>query len=652
MIQGESRPASPCATLRFVTAHKGRRIPASGTLTVRIPAGLVVPTPALLDLEAFTYEHVPRDRTTRLGLRTVASILSSMTTSRSLERVFAHETTLQRAPQARGVLVSRLPETVTLHFDPALRGQRALLAVWAWAVPATRVVVDVTPAPADRLALSFGVRDRGAEEGSPRVTFTVSLGGARGEPETVLLRRTLDPARVEGDRGWQEVEVDVPRSPDAPRPLVLAATVEDQGGAASFGTFARPALLASGDDAPPNILLLSFDTLRSDRVGAYGYGRGTTPTLDRLAAAGMLFEQVVSAFPSTTGSHMTMLTSLEPCAHGITLPTVRLADTIPTVTERLAAAGYATVAVTEDGLINGVAGFDRGFDSYRDLTTDGTQPLGIFDRGIARTRAWLERHGTRPFFMFFHTYQVHTPYKVPPHLRDLFPVAATASEAERLGAQYDEGLRYADELFAGFLDFLAERGLLARTLLVITSDHGTEFGEHGGIGHARSVYEEQLHVPLILHHPTLAAGGRRVPEPVGLVDLAPTFLDVAGTKAPDIFVGRSLVPYLRDPGHHAPPRPLFGEQLWGSRETMLRDGSRAWIARPSGLELYDLERDPGQHRNLAASEPSLAAEGAQRIEDFRTECARRAGQLRRAPATPTVLDPNRTNALKALGYIR
>src|SRR4030095_4693460 len=106
-----------------------------------------------------------------------------------------------RARSARPYDSPRAPDD--LH--PHLRGERALLAVWAWAVPATRVVVDVTPAPADRLALSFGVRDRGAEEGSPRVTFTVSLGGARGEPDTVLLRRTLDPARVEGDRGWQEV---------------------------------------------------------------------------------------------------------------------------------------------------------------------------------------------------------------------------------------------------------------------------------------------------------------------------------------------------------------------------------------------------------------------------------------------------------------
>jgi len=225
----------------------------------------------------------------------------------------------------------------------------------------------------------------------------------------------------------------------------------------------------------------------------------------------VLFEQAVAPFPSTTASHMTMLTSLEPCAHGVLAPSMVLDPAIPTVTERLAAEGYATVAITEDGLIAGEAGFNRGFDSYRDLVGSENAPLGLFDHGIALARAWLERHGAEPFFMFLHTYQVHIPYKVPPHLRGLFAGEATASEAERQAVDYDAGLRYADELFAGFLAYLESSGVLARTLLVVTADHGTEFGEHGGIGHARGVYEEQVRVPLIVHRPGAAGVGRRVP---------------------------------------------------------------------------------------------------------------------------------------------
>src|SRR5262249_26545918 len=214
---------------------------------------------------------------------------------------------------------------------------------------------------------------------------------------------------------------------------------------------------------------------------------------------GVLFEQTVSHFPSTTGSHMSMLTSVEPCAHGVLAPGSVLGEQVATLAEALAARGYATVAITEDALIRGDIGFNRGFDSYRDMVGTQNEPLGQFAEGLARARAWLERHGSEPFFMFLHTYQVHRPYKVPDRYRGVFPVGAEADEAHRQEADYDAGLRYADEQLGGFLRFLERSGLLARTLVVVTSDHGTEFGDHGGIGHARGVYEEQLRVPLVFH---------------------------------------------------------------------------------------------------------------------------------------------------------
>jgi len=652
MIAGESRPAASCARIQHLVSHKGRRIPSAGTLEIHLPDLPASGAPRLLDVEAYTYGVPPRDKLLRRAMRTLSPLLSMAREDHALRRLLKRDPAFRPAAQPRGVLVTQLPRTLTLRFDPVERGRRAAFSVWAWTLPDPQVVLDaVRPRSGERLAIGFGVRDRGWE-GGPPVTFQMTATPAQGGPDTVMWRGTLDPARVESDRGWQEAEIDLPPL-GGPLRLTLAARGPVE--AAGLAAWARPALIGPAPEAataPPSILLLSIDTLRGDHVGAYGWRRATTPVIDRVAASGVLFEQAVAHFPSTTASHMTMFTSVAPCAHGVLGPnSTPLGDTIPTLTELLAARGYATVGITEDGLIIGDLGFNRGFDSYRDLEpTD--EPLGVFTQGIALARAWLERHGARPFFMFLHTYQVHPPFKVPPHLRDLFPVDAGADEAHRLEADYDAGLRHADELFGGLLEYLESSGLLARTVLVVTSDHGTEFGEHGGIGHGRGVYEEQLRVPLVFHHPALAAG-RRVRAQVGLVDLAPTLLDLAGAPPSVTFGGRTLAAMLRgaDLGDGAAPA-IFADQLWNARETLLRDGRFAWIQKQRGLELYDLETDPGEHHDLAAAAPERAAEGARRIGEFRDACPRLSMALHAGRGYPQALDPERLRALRALGYVQ
>ena len=646
-LGGESRPTHACTHAQLLASGRDVPIPASGVVEVSLstfhPAAQLVIVP-----EVFTYDAPPADALSAFVLANLAQVLATAKDDRALGQVLAHDTTFRPAPQPRDADAS----PSVLHFGPA-SGQRTVYAIWGWSAEPERPF-DVALAnwhSADQLDVAFGMQDaawRSAGHTTP-VAFAVTATTPAGSTE--LLRRVLYPVRAESDRGWQEARITLPESLAAPVRLTFAAVDATDGHPAPFAAWARPALRHTSATAPPpNIVLLSLDTLRADHVGAYGAARKATPNLDRVASAGTVFEQVLAAFPSTTASHMTMFTSLEPCAHGVLTQYATLDQHITTLAQALSARGYTTFAVTEDGLIRGEAGFDRGFDSYRDLIGSGMEPLGSFAQVIALARSWLEHGRQEPFFMFLHTYQVHVPYKVPAQYRDLYPFEPDASEARRQEADYDRGLHYADDLFADLLAALDTSPLAEHTLLVVTSDHGTEFGEHGGIGHARGVYEEQLRVPLILRHPTLVARGGRISDLVGLIDLAPTLLEIAGVARPASFVGTSLVPLLA--GRHLPQdRELVAEQLWGPRQTLLRSAHYAWMQKTTGVELYDLAADPHEQTNLAPTLVSLAREGSGRIEGFRTSCEQRSRALRPPAANPAP-DPERARNLRALGYVQ
>lgn len=628
LVGGEERPAAWCSRPRLVAGSKGRRVPASGTVTLGLDrAGSQAAT---LQVDAYTYDAAPRRIVPRLSLRVARVLVSRSARWDAFEHAFSGVPEFRRVTPGR-VDVPAGASWVRIPFAPEDRGRRALIVVRAWSHADVHPIAldDVVAQPGEHLSLAFGVQDVGWEGDGRPVTFALE----RDDAPSPLWQRTLDPKRVDADRGWQEADVALPAG--VAQRLRLTARIAGTDDAAPFATWAQPALVAPAPTAsgPPSILLVSLDTLRADHVGAYGASRKVTPTLDRLAASGVVFEHVLSQFPSTTASHMTMFTSLQPCVHMVTGPGPVLADDIPTLPQVLAAQGYSTVAITEDGLIQGDQGFDRGFDSYRDLTVAPDEPFGRFLNGITLARAWLDRHGDERFFMFLHTYEVH------------------GGEERRSEHYYDVALRYTDDLLGAFFDHLRARGVLDHTLLVVTSDHGTEFGEHGGFGHARGVYREQLQVPLLLSHPAIASGGRRIPEHVTLLDLAPTLVDVAGATAPGTFTGRSLLPAIRGVTSGNEEREVYGEQLWGPRQTRLSIGTRAWIQKPGGVELYDLSTDPLEQHDLAAEASAVAADGAARIAGFRTACTELRSRLGSAART-TGPDLERTRALRALGYVQ
>lgn len=438
------------------------------------------------------------------------------------------------------------------------------------------------------------------------------------------------------------------------------------------------------------IVLVSLDTLRADHLGTYGYPRDTSPRLDALAEEGFVFERAVAPAPNTPPSQMSMMTSLYPGRHGFTGNGDRLAPGIETLAGRLSAAGLATGGFVDGGYLKAAFGFARGFDVYDDR---GGGLAGLVPRALR----WLDAQGDRPFFLFLHTYDIHAPYVAPepfagmfhevPYEGDLVPTierldalfraGAPLSEADRqhLVDSYDEGIRYADHQLGRFLDALAERGRLDDTLIVVTSDHGEEFGEHGSLVHWQLYYQPNLHVPLIVRPPGGVEGPVRIAEMAELIDVLPTLLEWAGAPALPVAQGRSLRPWMRGEGsgRDRSERAGTGEARASGTPApdALERAAFAWWADPEQLplrsiivdghqlifddyapgkdELYDIEADPMAQRDLSGRRPALAA---------RLRALGRQGMLASPPWRPAgeegelKLDDATREELRALGYER
>jgi len=341
-------------------------------------------------------------------------------------------------------------------------------------------------------------------------------------------------------------------------------------------------------------VLISIDTLRADHVGTYGYPKPTTPFLDSLAARGVLFERAYAPIPATLPSHLSMFTGLYPGEHGVYPPSGVLSPDIPTLPERFRAAGFRTAGHSEGGYVMGGYGFARGFEEWSDTEYGSDADV---DRTFGRGAEFLARlaPGER-FFLFLHTYAVHDPYAPPGGAGEFFagepPADAFEPTGENLAsfnrgrlrvapgavdwyrALYDASVRYVDGALERLVGELERLGLAEETTLVVTSDHGEEFLEHGRLAHTQ-IYPESLHVPLIVVPPRRAAppaGPLRVPALVQLVDLPVTLAALAGLEPLPPGGGASLLPLLADPSATL-GRDAYaeGEMLGGSERTLLAD---------------------------------------------------------------------------------
>lgn len=341
-------------------------------------------------------------------------------------------------------------------------------------------------------------------------------------------------------------------------------------------------------------ILISIDALRADHLGPYGYPKPTSPFLDELARRATVFDHAFAQVPSTLPSHMSMFTGLYPAEHGVFPPSAVLAPEVRTLPEILLHAGFRTAGHTEGGYVQGGYGFARGFQEWTDTPyTDDTDVERTFGRGTA----FLET--VRPeerFFLFLHTYAVHDPYWPPEKYRRMFwpgppppgagepsgphfaainnGLAETTPEAvEYFEALYDASIRYVDDVLRQFFADLEASGLAADTTVILTSDHGEEFLEHGKLVHTQ-IYPECLHIPLIVVHPAQAQG-TRIGQLAQTIDFAPTIYDLASLTPPAGLSGRSLTPQLR-----SPERALSGEAY--SEVKVLRFDGQALFAERDG----------------------------------------------------------------------
>jgi arylsulfatase A-like enzyme len=460
------------------------------------------------------------------------------------------------------------------------------------------------------------------------------------------------------------------------------------------------AACGSGDpeESPENrlsVVLVSIDTLRADHLGCYGYERPTTPHIDRFASDGVLFEQCVNTGGGTLPVHLSMLTSLAPAVHGVFAGNGRaLAEGHTTLAEALHDAGYATGAFVDGGYLSGNFGFTQGFDLYFDRNFKGVfgKIESYFDDGgfeelLPRALAWLSRHRKQPFFLFLHTYDTHSavsrlPYESPPPFLNRFVDPGysrsfdgcregrcaselllwhnqarreamlgpselfTSEEMEYTVALYDGAISYIDHQIGLLLAALEDFGVAKRTLVVLTSDHGEEFLEHGLLLHDQN-YEEVARVPLILRLPDRSHAGRRVTNLVSTLDLLPSILDA--TRAPPLpqAMGLSLLPLAASSSAEGFERPVH---IASGREKLR---TRHWslvVDRNRPAELYSLTDDPTEQVNRIAEHPDVAAELFEQLLEIRSREITIRDRIGFSDSEPAELAPDELEKLRTLGY--
>jgi arylsulfatase A-like enzyme len=443
---------------------------------------------------------------------------------------------------------------------------------------------------------------------------------------------------------------------------------------------------------PRNAILIVLDTLRADRVSAYGHERPTTPVLDRLAEGGVLFESVVSHSSWTLPAMVGLLSGHYPTAR-------EYDDGLRhSLVEPLREAGWKTAAFTGGAWVGEQYGLGRGFDVFEDqIAVDirlaraperpaGEAPLAEVSKGIEKTFAaaeqWLEANADAPFFLWLHTYEPHTPYRRQLYtagmergvLEPTFEVAAAAvagagGSGSRLGetelafirALYDGGVTVSDQYIGRLLDTLDRLGLDDDTLIVVTSDHGEDLGERspprpGNHGHA--LWDELLLVPLIVFDPTREYPVRRVPSQVRLIDVMPTLLDILGAPFSEPMHASSLLPLML--GEESSGRPAWSvidpqPKSGRSQQFAIRSETHKLILTPAldeneddSIALYDLANDPQESRNIADSAPATAQALRASLAEVRAERSLRGDPDYRSKRA---IPPPVKRRLRALGYI-
>jgi arylsulfatase A-like enzyme len=402
----------------------------------------------------------------------------------------------------------------------------------------------------------------------------------------------------------------------------------------------------------PNIVIVVLDTVRADHLPAYGYPRDTAPFLSELASKGVVFDRAYAASSWTSPSVATLFTSVYPFQHGVVWGMKKMREAgyrfnhlpgaLETIPEALKKAGYTTFAVSDNINVSPRTRFDAGFDRFESASDASSEAV---NKRIKKWKADLDR--AKPYFLYIQYMDAHAPYNPRAPWFDEFMKDGLATEGERPDyvAAYDSEIRYMDDRFRGLYDAL---GWDRDTIVIVTSDHGEEFWERGMGGHAHTLQEELLRVPLIVLGGGFPPG--RVEAPVGLVDVLPTLRAMTGLPRDDRNEGVSLLAALDGRSRSWRDRTLYSHLVTFEEAQVhegIIDGRFKLIASGGTSRLYDIVDDPHERRDLAGERPDVVRRLRERYRAF-------AGASRTYVELPTTQDlpPDAVEQLKALGYIK
>ncbi len=472
-------------------------------------------------------------------------------------------------------------------------------------------------------------------------------------------------------------------------------SLETENGNGAFAFWINPVVVPE-KEKPTAIILISLDTLRADHLGCYGYERPTSPAIDALASEGALFLQAFSTSNWTLPAHVSLLTSSDSVRHGVMAADDHIPEELLSLAEVLSRHGFTCGAITGGGFVSPKYGFARGFDFYN----EGEGAINHINSAELVFRAaidWIENNQQRDFFLFLHTYQIHSPYLSPEPYRRLWLTSGapfdqinverylggkgavfrplSAEERQAIIDLYDAEIRYTDEaLISNLLKWLKEKELFDRTMIILTSDHGEEFYDHGAWVHGAHLYQESIRVPLIIKFPEGLFRGEKVDKIVRITDIAPTIFEYLKLKKliPAGWDGRSLFPLLEK--KEKTDRCFLADSCWLSGELCQNEDetsfplsvatnrgkekiifNRPWsehlakIYQPGpmswkSVEIYNLSSDQSERNDLSSSPPL-------KIGSILKSLQARYELLNRVTKVKVFLSEEELEKLRALGYI-
>jgi arylsulfatase A-like enzyme len=453
------------------------------------------------------------------------------------------------------------------------------------------------------------------------------------------------------------------------------------------------------------VIIYLVDTLRADRLGVYGYSEPTSPGLDALAAQSVVFDGAYAPAPWTLPSVVSLVTSTFACEHGVVSNRTRLGTGLPTLAGQLSSVGYMTAGIYANPYAGPKFGLDRGYQELSKMPRQNVD-RGAIERLLNRAgNTPTNPTGAGPFFFYFHTTETHNPFNAPFRITNRFGQVKDAqrrkmeefvtglrglsiidwstgklvgttdnsvlqnrtmddlvSMEDTVNVLYDSAVWWADANLKSVIDVLKRRGVWDKAIFIFLSDHGEELGEHGGWLHDQSVYEELARVPLLIHFPDDEFAGRRIDQPVSLVDIMPTIFDYLGK--PELCgscQGTSLLPLIRGMSPKSESaKPIVAMRVnvmkhyrpWKKSRGDLNIVARRehwkgiWNDEVKSLELYDLNQDPGEQVDVSTKQAELAKSLSEQAGGWLSDCQSRAKEVEGS----VEMDQETIDEFRALGY--